>query len=310
MAGRQKAPSKSDNSRYARARRYGRKSTTILVIVLIILVALGLCGFRFAYSTMLPDVIEMSETDATKLLEDYGMVVQVQKDWSDKYDEGMVMAQEPKGGAQVSPDDTVIIVVSKGPESVSMPELIGISREEAVNNLSKSGVSWIISEAYSDEIAAGSVISQTPEAGVEVIPGQNVLLVISKGEKPSIRTAEDVEVTKKTSSKDKDGDDRTTSTSRSTDDDDDDDDEDVTTETTTSTSTSRSTRSTSSTSNNNTSASQSSTSQSNTETSTNTDTSTSTDTVPSITDTTSEDNTGGESTGDPGLDEQLEENVE
>ena len=296
MANKKQSSSKSNSSRYARAKRYGRKSTTILVIVLIVLVALGLCGFRFAYSAMLPDVIEMSEVEATELLKEYGMEVQVQKDWSDKYDEGMVMTQEPKGGAHASPGDTVTIVISKGPESVSMPELVGVSQEEAVNNLSKAGVSWLVSEAYSDEVAAGTVISQIPEAGIEVAPGENVHLVISKGVKPEVRTADDVEVTKReTPSTDSDRE-TTSTTSRTTtttSDDDDDEDEEVTTTTTTTTS--------NTTDNSTTQSSQSSTSQSTTNNTTkNTKTTTPTD------DTASTDNSA--STGDPGLDELIESN--
>lgn len=201
MFNRKDTPSKIDmSSRYARAKRYGRKTITILTIVLIVLVAIGLCGFRFAYNEMLPNVIEMTEREATTLLEDNDMKVQVQRDWSDKFEEGIVISQDPKGGAQSLSGATVTIVISKGPKSVSMADFTGRSKDEAITTLSKSNVSWICSEVYSDEVEAGNIIDQSPAAGEEVLMGENVLLVVSKGAKASVRTGDDIEVTKKKNS--------------------------------------------------------------------------------------------------------------
>lgn len=198
------------SSRYAKAKRYGRRAMVILVLILIALVVLGLCGFRFAYATMLPDVIEMSEQEATEVLEDYNMQVEIQRDWSDSYEEGMVMKQEPQGGSHVSSGDTVTIVVSKGSQSASMPDLEGLGKEEIISILDSSGIAWMISEIYSDEVETGMIISQSPEAGAEVLPEGRVIVVISKGEEPEIRTSSDVTVVRGNTNN------TTTSTSRTT----------------------------------------------------------------------------------------------
>lgn len=249
MASKNKNPSGAHTSnRYAMAKRYGRRPMTILIIILVALVALGLCGFRFAYNAMLPNVIEMTESEATALLEDYDMELQVQRDWSDRYEEGLVISQDPKGGTQATPGDTVTIVVSKGPQSVTLPELTNLSKEEAAEMLSKASVPWMLAEVYSSDVPVGNVISQNPAAGTEIMPGESVLLTVSKGDKPAVRTAEGMEATKKkTTSKDSDKAKSKTSQADS-DDDDDDDDSGTTVSSSSSNSSSSSSNSTSNTS--------------------------------------------------------------
>ena len=177
---------------YTMARRYGRKPMTFLLILLVILVALGLYGFRFAYTTMLPDVVELSEAEAVEVLEDYGVQVEIQRDWSDRYEEGMVIKQNPEGGVHVSANETVSIVISKGVRTAHMPNLIGRKKDEAIALLDQTGIIWMLSEEYSDEAEAGVVLSQSLNVGKEVQTEEMVLVVVSKGEKPVVRTSKDI----------------------------------------------------------------------------------------------------------------------
>ena len=185
------------NSRYARAKRYGRRATTVLVIILIALVALGLSGFRFAYADMLPNVVEMQEEEAADVLEEHGVQIEVQRDWSDTYEEGMVISQSPQGGSHVKSGEVVSILISKGKQETEMPNLLEKRKEEATQLLDETGLPWIVSEIYSEEVDAGQVIRQNPDPGMMLEPGAEVVLVVSKGSKSEIRTARDVEVVRK-----------------------------------------------------------------------------------------------------------------
>jgi len=64
---------------------------------------------------------------------------------------------------------------------VTVPDLKGKTIVEAEEILDKNHLTYILSEEYSDDVAAGQVSSQDPPANSKVKEGRKILLVISKG---------------------------------------------------------------------------------------------------------------------------------
>ena len=79
----------------------------------------------------------------------------------------------------------IIIYVSKGTDKVSVPSLIGRSKEDAAAILSSAQLAGsLFGEQYSDQYEEGQIIDQNPAAGTKVAKGTTVAYIVSKGKDP------------------------------------------------------------------------------------------------------------------------------
>lgn len=130
-----------------------------------------------------------------KSMEDMGLTVSVQKEYSLDTDDtdgmdwpdvepGYIISVSPESGSVVNSGDTVTLTVSRGfdhGDSVEMPDVSGMTEEEAVTRLGKwSDVQ--VTEEQSADIPEGQVISQSPEAYSYVNPDETATIVISSGD--------------------------------------------------------------------------------------------------------------------------------
>jgi serine/threonine-protein kinase len=81
-----------------------------------------------------------SVAEATAQLESLGLVVSAQEAFSDTVPAGDVISQDPAGGTEGHRKDTVTLQVSKGPETVPMPNLTGKQYDEAATILDGLGL--------------------------------------------------------------------------------------------------------------------------------------------------------------------------
>jgi len=96
---------------------------------------------------------------------------------------GLVVSSNPSNGQKVKRDTPVTILVSKGVEEIAFTTYVGQSGDQAQNELTDAGFNVESSFAYSETIAAGAVISQTPAGLVSAPKGSTITLVVSKGSK-------------------------------------------------------------------------------------------------------------------------------
>ena len=138
----------------------------------------------------LPDVVGLSSDDAKKKLEDAGLKVSIETEYSDMVESGKVISQSPeaKDGDGISAGETVSILVSEGAQGVEMPDLTGANIDGAKDKLDGLGLLYEVEEEYSDIYAKYMVISQDVTAGSKVDPGTTVKLVVSLGEE--VKTTE------------------------------------------------------------------------------------------------------------------------
>ena len=96
---------------------------------------------------------------------------------------GLVISSNPPNGQKVKRDTPVSILVSKGIEEIALTTYVGQSADQAQNELTEAGFNVESSFAYSETVAAGAVVSQTPAGVVSAPKGSTITLVISKGSK-------------------------------------------------------------------------------------------------------------------------------
>ena len=135
-------------------------------------------------AVIVPDVINQSEDTAVSEIEAAGLVASVDTAPSNEVDEGLVISQEPGAGDEVAPGDTVVILVSEGPEAQEMPNVIGLDADEAQALLENDyglNVSQV-EEACAAAVQPGAVCDQDPPEGTEVSPGDSATLVVQSAD--------------------------------------------------------------------------------------------------------------------------------
>ncbi|MFI5791934.1 Stk1 family PASTA domain-containing Ser/Thr kinase [Streptomyces sp. NPDC051677] len=87
-----------------------------------------------------PDVTGEDLDDARAELEGAGLKVKVSADEvNSEFDKGKVAAQTPKADSEAADGDTVTLTLSKGPEMVEVPDVVGASVGDAKSLLEQSG---------------------------------------------------------------------------------------------------------------------------------------------------------------------------
>ena len=131
-----------------------------------------------------PSVVGASLENARTSITAHGLECSVKEEYSDKVAAGYVIRTDPEAGTEVEEGTTVKIVVSKGKQTVTVPNLGGQTRSAAVSALEKLGLKASVKEEYNSIVAAGVVIRQSPESGSEAMPGSSVTIVVSLGPEP------------------------------------------------------------------------------------------------------------------------------
>ncbi len=174
--------------RRARNRRRGGFALKTLVAALLVVVALAGAAFG-VQSYLLPQMVEVpdltgqslavAERNATEL-ELEVLVIGRRADLS--VEKGSVIEQSPASG-ELEEGSTIEVVLSSGPPKVKLPQLVGMSLEDAEAKLRKRDLfRGSIKKEFSLE-KKGTVLAQSPENGKLVI-GSEVDLVVSKGPEP------------------------------------------------------------------------------------------------------------------------------
>ncbi|KOV93708.1 serine/threonine protein kinase [Streptomyces sp. NRRL B-3648] len=168
-------------------RRPGRPPRAVLAVIAAVLVVLGVgAGVWYINSgqfTKVPPLLAQSEAKARHRLSAAGLDVgQVKRAYSDTVKRGAVIGSDPAPGARIRDHDAVTLTVSLGPETVNVPNVKGQSLAKAQARLKADGLEpGMVTREFSEDVARGSVVGTTPEAGTERHAGSAIALIVSKG---------------------------------------------------------------------------------------------------------------------------------
>ena len=134
-------------------------------------------------SVKFPSVVGATTEQANSTLTALGLkTVTVEERFDEDIAKGRVISTDPFAGDAIAPGGTVNLVVSKGAERYTIPTLLKLTPEAAVNLLSKSPLKvGEITEVFNASIPKGFVISSNPAQGTKVKRDTVVDLVVSKG---------------------------------------------------------------------------------------------------------------------------------
>jgi serine/threonine-protein kinase len=130
-----------------------------------------------------PDIQGKSQDDATKLLSDAGFVPSAKQVENADVEEGMVIGDSrPPHGTPLATGETVEFDVSAGSSTVAVPDVTNQPETTARGALEGAGFTVNRTEAASDSVAAGNVISTDPAAGAQAAAGSAINMVVSTGQ--------------------------------------------------------------------------------------------------------------------------------
>ena len=138
-------------------------------------------------TVIVPDVYEYTDASAITVLENLGFKCNVVKVNDEKVDKDMVIKTQPERGFSAYEGDEITIYVSLGKPTVyvDLPNVIGLTEEDAKKRLEKDGLKvGVITYVYNSPAPKGVVVGQNPSAGQEeqIGEGTAVDLEVSNGE--------------------------------------------------------------------------------------------------------------------------------
>jgi beta-lactam-binding protein with PASTA domain/tRNA A-37 threonylcarbamoyl transferase component Bud32 len=127
-----------------------------------------------------PSVEGLPKERALKELNKVDLKVTVDPKASNTVSKDVAIRTVPKEGTSVQRGTRIRLFVSSGPEQVSVPDVVGLSRSSAESEIEDSGLKAAIEEQDSDK-PKDEVISQSPTAGTRIDRGERVTITISRG---------------------------------------------------------------------------------------------------------------------------------
>ncbi len=129
----------------------------------------------------IPNVVGLDSTTAAAQLGQEDFQVVTQQEASDSIAVGKVIRTDPIANTKVARESTVTIYVSTGPAQVNVPDVVGMTKDQAVSALQAAGFGVVMSSTASVLAKKDTVISQSPTAGSKALKGSNVEIKIGDG---------------------------------------------------------------------------------------------------------------------------------
>lgn len=128
-----------------------------------------------------PNVEGSTQQRAIDQLGGQGFEVEVLASKDNDVDAGLVISQNPIGGSDAAPSSVVQIVVSEGPETVTLEDYTGRSLRDVSFALGRLGLDAVFEQESSIDVAEGFVVRTEPEVGTVLRPGEVVIVYESSG---------------------------------------------------------------------------------------------------------------------------------
>lgn len=174
-----------EDSVATKRRKTSRRVKRNRVIALFILGALiyGIFTILGAGRITVPSLAGMSQKEATALLAELSLKSEIGEEvFSEDIPVGKVISSTPGGGGKIGKDGVVKLNISKGKERITIPSLVGITPDIAIQKLAELGLKiGETNEIFSAAAEKGFVVGTEPKISTEVKRNSIVNIFVSKG---------------------------------------------------------------------------------------------------------------------------------
>ena len=158
--------------------------TAVVTLVVLYGLYLGTMAIyeKVVNSAMVESYVGMEAATARRAITRNGLKAEVVEINHPTAGAGIVVLQQPPADTALRKGDVVVLTVSKGPATQTVPRLVGQTRQEAQTTLKPYGLTLSVVEyVVSTTHSAGVIIEQYPEPGATCQSGDIVQVTISGG---------------------------------------------------------------------------------------------------------------------------------
>lgn len=181
---------RSYNANNTSGKKNNKKTIAIVIGIIAALAVVG--GIAFALMSSggddkdkiaVPSVVGQTVDEATAAIEEAGFELgKVEESFDDKVESGKVISQDPKGDSKQAKGTKINLTVSKGVQEITVPDLTGMTSDQAQKALTASGLKYAKGAAeYSDTVEKDHVARQDVAAGENVAKDTVVTYYLSLG---------------------------------------------------------------------------------------------------------------------------------
>ena len=166
---------------------------TAAMIVIAVLFMIGLSYYFVKDFAAVPDDIQVpnligktfDDAKRTASQQHFTLIESQASDYNDNMPENQIYQQIPLPGRTIKAEKEVTVYRSLGPRLLTIPPIVGTTQDYAVRALQQASLpQGDIAQEYSEQVAGGIVIRQSPDAGSKVARNTAVNFTVSKGKQP------------------------------------------------------------------------------------------------------------------------------
>jgi serine/threonine-protein kinase len=168
------------------------KRSKLWLVVFTVIALFGGAGSGWWFSSgpgglaAVPDLTGRSIEQAIEALEPLGVIIEQDQENSATVPEGFVSRTDPAAGSRVFKNSVVTVFLSLGPKQLRVPEVSGLSADEAKKLLTDSGFVVGSSKNFFGEPPQGQVLGLSAPAGAILNQGSVIDIRISLGPLPAV----------------------------------------------------------------------------------------------------------------------------
>ncbi|MBN1932448.1 MAG: PASTA domain-containing protein [Desulfobacterales bacterium] len=174
----------------------------ILTLLATFIIVIGLSAYftltfliKSEDTVVVPKLIEKDVVYVLEVLTDLGLNTKVGgSEYSSTIPKNHIVYQDPDPGVEIKKGRDVKIIISKGTETILMPDLKGLSIQQAGIVLEENGlIQGQLTLTYNQAQKKDDVIAQVPSPGITLQKGERVNLLLSLGPRPKTNMLPELE---------------------------------------------------------------------------------------------------------------------
>lgn len=162
------------------SKKRGKGKIAVIAVIVVVVLAAVVAGVTYGLQLWggkaVPDVVGMTQADATDVLETSGFTVRATEVRSDDT-EGLVLLSDPAAGGRAEEGSEVVIHVAI---ARTIPEVVGMAQADAQKALSDAGYTRVSVATEKSNEAEGTVLAVSPDQGSKANASTAVTLTVAE----------------------------------------------------------------------------------------------------------------------------------
>lgn len=134
------------------------------------------------------DLTGKSYESINNQLQNRNILVTKKEEYASNYKKGIIKRQSVSAGTKLYSGESITLVVSKGHEKTTVPNVAGLSKSKAKKKLEIAKLNVNTDYEYNNSVSEGNVIRQSISSGKRVNTNKKVTIIVSRGKKPIPRS--------------------------------------------------------------------------------------------------------------------------